>query len=116
MAIIDQKDKRSGITYVYKSVSYRDEKSGDPKSKRKLIGKRDEKTGKIIPTDGRGKKRSPYYNKQTGEEKNLLDIKGCWKEIERLRKKYDKLHKAYKNVKDENQKLKDELEQLKGRS
>lgn len=114
MAIIDQKDKRSGITYVYKSVSYRDGKGGYPKSKRKLIGKRDEETGKIVPTDGRGKKRSPYYDKKKDEEKNLLDIKGCWKEIERLKKRYSTLYKAYQNVKEENQKLKDELEQLKG--
>lgn len=56
MAIVNQFDKRSGITYVYESKSYRDE-NRQPRSKRTLIGRRNTKTGEIIPTDGRGKKR-----------------------------------------------------------
>ncbi|NDL68874.1 IS1634 family transposase [Anaerotalea alkaliphila] len=57
MAIINQFDKRSGITYVYESTSYWDKEKQQPRAKRKLIGKRDPATGEIIPTDGRGKKR-----------------------------------------------------------
>jgi len=56
MAIINQFDKRSGITYVYESVSYWDKDKQQPRAKRKLIGKRDPVTGEIIPTDGRGRK------------------------------------------------------------
>lgn len=52
MAIINQFDKRSGIIYVYKSVSYWDKEKQQPRVKRKLIGKRDLVTGEIIPTDG----------------------------------------------------------------
>ncbi len=58
MAIINQYDKRSGITYVYESISYWDREKKQPRAKRKLIGKRHPETGEIIPTDGRGKKRN----------------------------------------------------------
>ena len=58
MAIINQYDKRSGITYVYESVSYWDKDKQQPRAKRKLIGRRNTETGEIVPTDGRGRKRS----------------------------------------------------------
>ena len=58
MTIIKQTDKRTGITYAYESESYWDKEKQQPRSKRKLIGKLDEETGEIIPTDGRGKKRT----------------------------------------------------------
>lgn len=57
MAIINQHDKRTGITYVYESVSYWDKDKQQPRAKRTLIGKRDPETGEILPTDGRGKKK-----------------------------------------------------------
>lgn len=58
MAIIKQLDKRSGITYVYESVSYWDKEKKQPRSKRTLIGRLDPDTGEIVPTDGRGKRRN----------------------------------------------------------
>ncbi len=58
MAIIKQCDKRSGITYVYESVSYWDREKKQPRSKRTLIGRLDPDTGEVVPTDGRGKRRS----------------------------------------------------------
>ncbi|MDO9592432.1 MAG: IS1634 family transposase [Erysipelotrichaceae bacterium] len=57
MAVINQFDKRSGITYVYESISYWDKEKQQPRAKRKLIGRRDPQTGEVVPTDGRGKKR-----------------------------------------------------------
>ncbi|MBS3938667.1 MAG: IS1634 family transposase [Peptococcaceae bacterium] len=56
VAIIHQKDKRSGITYAYKSVSYWDKEKQQSRSKRTLIGRVNDKTGEILPTDGRGRK------------------------------------------------------------
>jgi transposase len=50
MAIIYQTDKRVGITYAYESVSYWDKDKKQPRSKRKLIGRLDEKSGEIVPT------------------------------------------------------------------
>jgi transposase len=57
MAIINQYDKRSGITYVYESTSYWDKEKQQPRANRTLIGKRDPVTGEIVPTDGRRKKK-----------------------------------------------------------
>lgn len=58
MAIIKQLDKRSGITYIYESVSYWDKEKKQPRSKRTLIGRLNLDTGEIVPTDGRGKRRN----------------------------------------------------------
>lgn len=52
-----QHDKRSGITYVYESISYWDKKKQQSRAKRKLIGKINQDTGEVEPTDGRGRKR-----------------------------------------------------------
>lgn len=57
MSIVKQHDKRSGITYIYESVSYWDKVKKQPRSTRKLIGRLDPNTGEIVPTDGRGKNR-----------------------------------------------------------
>lgn len=56
-SIIKRLDKRTGITYVYESTSYWDKEKKQPRSKRVLIGKLDPDTGKVVPTDGRGKRR-----------------------------------------------------------
>ena len=58
MSMVKQLDKRSGITYVYESVSYWDKEKKQPRSKRALIGRLDPTTGEIVPTDGRGKRRA----------------------------------------------------------
>ena len=58
MSYVNQLDKRSGITYVYESISYWDKEKKQPRSKRKLVGRLDPETGDIIPTDGRGKRRN----------------------------------------------------------
>jgi len=50
MGIIYQKDKRVGITYAYENESYWDKEKKQPRSRRKLIGRLDEKTGTILPT------------------------------------------------------------------
>ena len=52
-AIIHQRDKRSGITYAYESVSHWDREKKQSRAKRPLIGRVDERTGEIVPTDGR---------------------------------------------------------------
>lgn len=57
MAMVKQLDKRSGITYVYESVSYWDKEKKQGRSKRTLVGRLDPVSGEIVPTDGRGKRR-----------------------------------------------------------
>lgn len=54
--IVYQKDKRSGITYAYESTAWRDKEKKQSRSKRTLIGRLDDGTGKIVPTDGRCRK------------------------------------------------------------
>lgn len=63
MAIIRQFDKRSGITYVYESISYWDKEKKQARSHRTLIGRLDTETGQVVQTDGRGKRRG--QTKQT---------------------------------------------------
>ena len=53
MSTVYQTDARSGITYAYESVSRWDKEKKQSRSKRTLIGRVDEKTGEIVPTDGR---------------------------------------------------------------
>jgi hypothetical protein len=84
MAIIKQLDKRSGITYVYDSKSYRDPETKKVRSNRTLIGKLDPETGDIIPTDGRGRKRSPNYIPEPGEYQMPSTIKALKSEVLRL--------------------------------
>lgn len=99
MAVIHQKDKRSGITYVYESISYWDKEKKQSRSKRRLIGRLDEGTGDVIPTDGRGKKRSPDY--VPGEETDASP---------RTLKEYKE---AYAALLSENQRLREEISRLK---
>ena len=55
MAVVYQPDPRSGITYAYESTSWWDKEKKQSRSKRTLIGRLDEETGEIVPTDGRMK-------------------------------------------------------------
>jgi len=55
MGIVYQADRRSGITYAYDSNSWWDKEKKQSRSKRTLIGRLDEETGEIVPTDGRMK-------------------------------------------------------------
>ena len=60
MAIIKQYHKDTDTTYVYDSTSYWDAEKGQSRSKRKLLGKLDPKTGEIIPTGQRGRKKKEH--------------------------------------------------------
>jgi transposase len=70
-AIIHQKDKRSGITYAYESVSYWDKEKKQSRARRKLIG-RVMDDGTIVPTDGRGRNRGKA--KQEAKEETLKQL------------------------------------------
>lgn len=72
MSIVKAKDKRTGTIYVYESESYWDKEKKQPRNKRTLIGKIDEETGEIIPTDGRGKKRKTTKNKNACNDETII--------------------------------------------
>lgn len=102
MATIHHKDKRSGITYVYESHSYWDKEKKQSRAKRRLIGRLDETTGEIIPTDGRCRKRSPYYSGENDPEKQSRP--GTLKEY---KEEYERLLKENGELRGEIQRLKD---------
>lgn len=58
MAINKSYNHVSGITYFYETTIEVDAETGQKMRKRRVIGKLDEKTGKMIPTEGRGRHRS----------------------------------------------------------
>ena len=62
MAIVYQKNKKSGITYAYESISFWDKEKKQSRARRKCIGKLDSTTQKIVPTR---KKQSPQPGKPT---------------------------------------------------
>jgi hypothetical protein len=77
-AIVKQYDKRIGVTYAYESTSYWDKEKKQSRSKRKLIGIIDPKTGKITPTTK--KKRKPTEPaKPLTETPWLYAITPAWK-------------------------------------
>lgn len=63
--IVYQKDKRSGITYAYESVSYWDKEKKQSRAKRTLIGRVDPHTGEIVPTNDRGRKKICFNCRKT---------------------------------------------------
>lgn len=86
MAITYNKDKRSGITYAYETTYVWDKEKKQSRSKRTLIGRVDEETGEIRPTDGRCKKRSPNYVPASDEEQMPSTVEELQAEVRRLRK------------------------------
>ena len=99
MGIVYQTDKRSGITYAYENQSFWDPELKRSKSKRKLIGRVDPVTKEIVPTDGRCKKRSPFYEPGSDDYEMPKTMKGLKDEVRRLLK--------------ENQELREQLEKYK---
>ena len=102
MGIVYQKDKRTGITYAYESKAVWDKEKKQSRAKRRLIGRVDPETGEIIPTDGRGRKRSPYYDPETAPKNETpRTVKELREEVLRLRA--------------ENQALQERIKELEGR-
>ena len=58
MTTITAFNKARNTTYVYESDSHWDKEKQQSRSKRRLIGKIDPKTGNVIPTGPRGRKKS----------------------------------------------------------
>jgi len=84
MAITYNHDKRSGKTYAYETTYVWDKEKGQSRSKRTLIGRVDDATGEIVPTDGRCKKRSPNYVPSSDEYQMPSTVKDLKQEVQRL--------------------------------
>ena len=113
MSIVKSKDKRTGITYVYESESYWDKEKKQPRARRKLIGKLDEETGEIIPTDGRGRNRK--VNKEKNSDNTTLEsssnelIKEKDREIKELKAKIFALEKEKAAIRKQLKKILDSI-------
>lgn len=75
IAIVDVHNKERGVTYVYESVSYWDREKKQPRSHRRLIGKRDPETGEIVPT----RRRKPRAE-SPGPSDTERDYRSLWEE------------------------------------
>ncbi len=97
MSYVKNKNNKTGITYVYESESYWDPEKKQPRARRKLIGKIDEETGEIVPTNGRGRKSKEQKAKETEDlpdyeamlEEKDARIKELTRENDQLRKEID---------------------------
>ena len=101
MGIVYQKDKRSGITYVYENHSYWDKERKVPRCKRTLIGRLNEETGEVMPTDGRCKKRSPSYQAGENDYQMPKTMKGMREEILRLLDENEALKKQVREAEEQ---------------
>ncbi len=99
MAIINQFDKRTGITYVYESKSYYDKEKKCSRAKRTLIGKLDSKTGELIPTDGRNKRAKDKDKSQPPEECSADKIRRLEDENRQLRLQISALERELERIK-----------------
>lgn len=96
MAITYNRDKRSGKTYAYETTYVWDKEKKQSRSKRRLIGRVDEETGEIVPTDGRGRKRSPDYVPE--EEPLPATIPELQAEVIKLRKENQAIREKYRKM------------------
>jgi len=103
MSIVKLKDKRTGTTYVYESESYWDKEKKQPRNKRTLIGKIDEETGEIVPTDGRGRKRKNNIKKDNSKNEILIAA---------FKEKLEEKEAVIKQLTTENQQLKKRLSEV----
>ena len=75
VAIVYQKDKRSGITYAYHSISFWDKEKKQARARRTLIGRVDNITGEIVPTDGRNRKKAEKKPPINGKRPAINSVK-----------------------------------------
>lgn len=97
MAITYNRDKRSGKTYAYETTYIWDKEKRQSRSKRTLIGRLDEDTGEIVPTDGRGRKRSPNYVPE--DDTMPIAVPELQAEVLRLRRENHTLREQIKKLK-----------------
>ena len=86
MAIIDSYNKKRGVTYVYESVSYWDKELKQPRSRRRLLGRRDPSTGEIVPT-----RKSPCPVAKPAPKDSSTDYASLYKRSQQIIRRKDEL-------------------------
>ena len=87
MAIIDVHNKKRGITYVYDSFSYWDKELKQPRSRRRLLGRRDPDTGELVPT----RKRGPASSATPASADSVTDYATLYRRIQKTIRQKDAL-------------------------
>ena len=107
MAIIRQKNKKTGITYVYESFSYRDKTTKKPKSRRRLIGRVDEGSGLVVPTRRQNRKgtTSSEADGPAGQSPGLDALQEMESLISELRRQNARHRKERSSLADELERL-----------
>ena len=119
--IVHSYNKKLDTTYCYECENYKDEKTGQWKSRRRLIGKLD-KDGKTIPTGKRGRKpkdRTESSVSANADEKESVSRAKIEKEIrdevtEKLQSRIISLQEQNIAVKRENDQLRAAINTLLG--
>ena len=107
MAIVKQKDRKTGIVYVYEQKSTWIPEIKQPRSQRKLIGKIDLETGEMIPTGSVGRPRTKAAGTSTPETDNLRT------QLDQVREKNAELTERIRQL-EETERLKElEIKRLK---
>ena len=99
--IVYRKNKKTGMTYAYRSESYRDPKTKKPKSRRTYLGRVDPSTGTIIPKGPAGTRNNSPLEQTGGEttDPRLEDlVLGLEKEIDCLRKENEAYRKQLEEL------------------
>lgn len=119
MAIIQQYNKASNTTYVYKSESYWVPELGQSRSKRKLLGKLDPATGEIVPCGKRGPKKKE--SKDNGEQIPASEYTKLREQYEQLqaettalRLSLNEMEKEVSDLRKQNQRMKNIIQKIRG--
>ncbi|BBH25243.1 hypothetical protein SG0102_18840 [Intestinibaculum porci] len=112
MAIIKQTNKTTGITYVYESKSYWDPEKKQARSKRKLIGKIDPETGKMVPTGKKGPQKKKSGEPSAAERRQSAELARLKKENMDQMILITDLRKQIESLSSQNTKLKQLISEI----
>lgn len=99
MSIVKGYSRKSNTTYFYDQDMHWNPETGRPEGTRRLIGKLDVETGKMVPTGKRGRPKKKTEQDQPSvvdTDQRILELQG----------KIDDLTKMYQELFDENARLK----------
>lgn len=90
MSIYYQKDRRSGVTYAYRSESYLNPETGRRCTRREYMGRLDPVTGEIVPKAAPGKRNRSALGDVPGEGATTpaelaRALSDCQAEVKKLR-------------------------------
>lgn len=87
MGIVKYKNPKTGIIYCYESTPRWDPEKGQARPTRTYLGRWDEETQSIVPTNGkRGRKRKEAPSQEQGaEDGNSAELAACREELARCR-------------------------------